>query len=258
MRYTGLYVDAKPLVFGCLMVGLGWAMVFSGDCWAVPKETSAEKAEHLKQQANPGLFNTWNFDKDQAGGIPKGFAVTPAGGESGGSWKVEAQAMAPSSPNVLAATSGCGSCVEILAAQGLHYEYPDLAVRVQAGSGQGRVGVVFGMKDTKNFYATLVDLNQKTMEVIRVVEGKESMLGQAPIKMKPVEWHAIRVQRNTIISKDFIECFFDGQLAISVEDQALGVGQVGLVVRGETGVRFDNFHAAPLYSSRPVSPPAAY
>lgn len=71
------------------------------------------------------------------------------------------------------------------------------------------------------------------------------MLGQAPIKMKPVEWHALRVQRNTIISKDFIECFFDGQLALSVEDQTLGVGQVGLVMRGETGVQFDNFNAAP-------------
>ncbi|MBX3237491.1 MAG: hypothetical protein KF814_15180 [Nitrospiraceae bacterium] len=258
MRYTGLHVDAKPLVFGCLMVGLGWTTVFSGDCWAIPKETSAEKAEHLKQQANPGLFNAWTFDKDQAGGIPKGFAVALVGPESAGSWKVEAQATAPSSPNALAGTSGCGSCVEILTAQGLQYEYPDLAVRIHVGSGQGRVGVVFGMKDTKNFYSTLVDLTQKTMEVIRVVEGKETVLGQAPIKMKPVEWHALRVQRNTIISKDFIECFFDGQLALSVEDQTLGVGQVGLVMRGETGVQFDNFNAAPLYSSRPVSPPAAY
>ena len=39
---------------------------------------------------------------------------------------------------------------------------------------------------------------------------------------------------------------------------ALGVGQVGVLVRGESSARFDNFNAAPLYSSRPLSAPAAY
>jgi hypothetical protein len=98
----------------------------------------------------------------------------------------------------------------------------------------------------------------KSLEVVRVVEGKESVLGRASLKTKPVDWHSLRVQRNTIISKDFIETFFDGQLAVSVEDQELGTGLVGLVLRGESSVQFDNFNAAPLYSHRPLSPPAAY
>ena len=46
---------------------------------AVPKETSTEKAEHLRQQANPQLFNNWTFDKDQAGGVPKGFLAVASG-----------------------------------------------------------------------------------------------------------------------------------------------------------------------------------
>ncbi len=228
--------------------------------WAVSKETSAEKAEHLRQQANPNLFNAWSFDKDQVGEVPKGFAVQTVGAQSGGTWKIETQANAPSLPNVLGGASTCATCVELLIAQGLQYEYPDLTVRIREGSGssQGRMGVVFSMRDHKNFYATVVDLTSKTLEVIRVVDGKEAVLGQAPIKKKPVDWHTLRVQRNTIISKDFIETFFDGQLTLSVEDQTLGVGQVGLLVRGETSVQFDNFNAAPLYSHRPVSPPAAY
>lgn len=84
------------------------------------------------------------------------------------------------------------------------------------------------------------------------------MIGRGALKVKPVEWHTLRVQRNTIISKDFVETFFDGRLALSVEDQTLGVGQIGLMVRGEIAARFDNFNAAPLYSSRPLSAPAAY
>ena len=117
---------------------------------------------------------------------------------------------------------------------------------------------MFGMKDAQNYYATVVDVSQKIIQVVRVIEGKESVLGRAAIKPKPVEWHTLRVQRNTIISKDFVETFFDGSLALSVEDQALGVGQVGVLVRGESSARFDNFNAAPLYSSRPLSAPAAY
>ncbi len=231
-----------------------------GTAWAVPKETSTEKAEHLRQQANPQLFNDWTFDKDEVGSLPKGFATVASGEQRGGSWKVEAQSAVPSAPNVLLGTSGCGGCNEILVAQGFQYEYPDLVVRIQQGAGHaaGQVGVVFGMKDPQNYYATVVDLAQKVIQVVRVIDGKESVIGRAAIKAKPVEWHTLRVQRNTIISKDFVETFFDGSLALSVEDQMLGVGQVGMLVRGEASARFDNFNAAPLYSSRPLSAPAAY
>lgn len=228
--------------------------------WAVPKETSTEKAEHLRQQANPQLFNDWTFDKDQVGGVPRGFLAVASGDQPGGAWKVEAQPAAPSSPNVVLGASSCHACVELLVAQGFQYEYPEVVVRIRQGadSTSGQVGVVFGLRDAKNYYATVVDLSQKSIEVVRVIEGKESILGRASMKVKPVEWHTLRVQRNTIISKDFVETFFDGSLTLSVEDQALGVGQVGMVVRGQTAARFDNFNAAPLYSSRPLSAPAAY
>jgi hypothetical protein len=243
-----------------LFLVLGLLSATSGNVGALLNETSAEKAEHLKQQANPGLFKTWNFDKDHAGELPAGFSVAAAAARPGATWKVQTQGTAPSSPHVLSGTSNCSSCMELLVADGLQYEYPDLAVRIYAegAASPGRVGVAFGMKDSNNFYATVVDLAGKSLEVVRVVEGKESVLGRASLKTKPVDWHSLRVQRNTIISKDFIETFFDGQLAVSVEDQELGTGLVGLVLRGESSVQFDNFNAAPLYSHRPLSPPAAY
>jgi hypothetical protein len=73
-----------------------------------------------------------------------------------------------------------------------------------------------------------------------------------------VPWHTLRIQRNTIFSKDFIETFFDGQLVGTVEDQSLAIGQVGLLVRGQTALDFDSLHAIPLFSQRPLSTPAAY
>lgn len=243
---------------GILILGLSGYGV--GETWAVPKESSAEKAEHLRQQANPQLFNDWTFDKDAVGEFPKGFTMLATGEGSNGIWRIEAQSASPSSPHVVLGKSGCETCVELLVAQGFQYEYPDLVIRIHqgAGSAPGEMGIVFGLKDSSNYYATVVDLPHKAIQVVRVIDGKESVLGRATIKVKPVEWHTLRVQRNTIISKDFVETFFDGSLALSVEDQALGLGQVGLLVRGGTSAQFDNFNAAPLYSSRPLSAPAAY
>jgi hypothetical protein len=75
---------------------------------------------------------------------------------------------------------------------------------------------------------------------------------------KAVPWHTLRIQRNTILSKDFIETFFDGPLVVTIEDQSLAAGQVGLLVRGHTALDFDSLHAIPLFSQRPFSAPAAY
>lgn len=225
---------------------------------AIQKETTTEKAENLEKQVKGGLFNFWNFDKQPTGKPPQGFAAATYGDGPGGLWTIEAEPSAPSSPNAVVAVSTCAACSHLLVAEDFKYEYPDLAVRLHHVGGQGSVGVVFGLKDQMNFYAALVDLSGKTLRVIRVVGGKESVLGEAQLKVKPVEWHTFRVQRNTIISKDFIETFFDGQVTLSVEDQSLGLGQIGLLVRGDLSVQFDSFNAAPLYSHRPLSPPAAY
>lgn len=259
-HWSALVHGARGVGCAGIITLVGLLPGVAGETWAVPRETSAEKAEHLRQQANPELFNAWTFDKDQVGEVPKGFTVVTTGGQPGGMWKIETQPAAPSSPNVLLGVSPCATCVELLVAQGFQYEYPELTIRIHQGTGasSGQVGVLFGMKDPKNFYATVVDLAQKSIEVVRVIDGNESVIGRAELKVKPVEWHTLRVQRNTIISKDFIETFFDGQLTLSAEDQALDVGEVGLLVRGEASAHFDNFNAAPLYSSRPLSSPAAY
>ena len=184
----------RYVVYFGLVLLAGWSTGAAGTAWAVPKETSTEKAEHLRQQANPQLFNHWTFDKDQVGSVPSGFIAVASGDQQHGGWKVEAQAAVPSSPNMLVGTSGCESCRAILVAQGFQYEYPELVVRIQqpTDGGSGQVGVVFGMKDPQNYYATIVDISQKMIQVVRVIEGKESVIGRAPIKSKPVDWHTLR------------------------------------------------------------------
>jgi hypothetical protein len=240
---------------------LGIVSLLAGHAWAVQRETQEEKEANLKKQVTGGLFKKWTFDQDTINEAPAGFASLSSDGQQA-TWTIRQDATAPSGPNVVAASSHCAAapCYRLLVAQGLDYEYPDLVVRFRVpGDGATAVGgMVFGVKNDANFYASVVDLAGPTAQVVRVVEGKETVLAETSVQLKPVDWHTLRVQRNTIISKDFIEAYVDGNLVLSVEDQTLGLGQVGLFVRGQSTLFFDSFHAVPLFSHRPLSPPAAY
>ncbi len=229
---------------------------------AVQLESHAEKEANLKDQSREGLFNRWTFDQQQPGEAPTGFSMLGFGEGPAADWTIKGDREAPSAANILAVNSSCqaATCYRLIVANGFQYEYPDVAVRMRfpldAATGVG--GVVFGVKDATHFYAAVVNLATKTLNVSRVVDGKELKLAQAPILPKRVPWHTLRIQRNTTLTKDFIETFFDGQFVVTVEDQSLAIGQVGLLVRGETSLDFDSLHAIPLFSQRPLSAPAAY
>lgn len=245
-----------------------WTGIFVALVWGTPSlapavdfETTQQKAERLKQQTQADLFRQWSFDTDAPGGAPAGFAVHAMDGDKPARWAVQSGKDALSHPNVLTVTDGCsGPCLHMLVAEGLIYEYPDISVRLQGGPADRHSigGVVFGWQDAKNFFAALVDLRSMTLEVIKVLDGQERRIGQTQLNVKPAPWHTLRVQRNTTVSKDFFEISFDRKLVLGVRDQAFGLGQVGLAVRGSADVRFDNFHAAPLFSQRPLSDPAPY
>ncbi len=118
--------------------------------------------------------------------------------------------------------------------------------------------MVFAVKDQKNFYVVFANLEANPVEVIRMLDGKISVLGRIQVQPWKTPWHLLRVRRNTIMSKEYIEVFFDGVQTLSLEDKTLGVGQIGLATRGEAIMAFDNLNAAPLYSQKPLSAPAAY
>jgi hypothetical protein len=257
---TPINVRIKAMMC-CLLVAGGSIVTMGADAQAVQPETHEEKEANLKQQSTGGLFKKWTFDQDQPNDVPVGFVGLAPGDGQAAKWVVQANATAPSHPNVVAISSRCaaGPCYQLLLAKGFDYEYPDLTVRFRTAEGKAGIGgVVLCAKDAENFYAAVVDLVGLTVQVVRMVAGNETVLAQAPVNLKQVDWHSLRVQRNTIISKDFIEAFVDGILVLSVEDQALGLGQVGLLARGDSSLLFDTFHAVPLFSHRPLSTPAAY
>jgi hypothetical protein len=260
--------SVKSRCAGGVAVALVWAVI--AGVWsvcieqshAIQPESRAEKEANLRSQVQGNLFNRWTFDQQKPGEVPAGFSMLGFGEGPDADWRVTADRDAPSASHILAVNSSClaVTCYRLLVADGFQYEYPDVSVRMRfPGDGAtGMGGVVFGVQDAAHFYAAAVDLRTNTLEVIRVVDGKETRLGRSSITPKSVPWHTLRIQRNTILSKDFIETFFDGQLIATVEDQSLATGRVGLLVRGEAQLDFDSLHAIPLFSHRPLSAPPAY
>jgi hypothetical protein len=229
---------------------------------AIQTESQAEKQANFKSQALGGLFQRWTFDQQKPEEALGRFSQWVVGGDSPTVWTISADAEAPSPPNILKGGASCqtGSCYHLLVANELDYEYPDVTVRLRfpAEGNVGRGGIVIGLKDETHFYAAVVDLAAKKLEVVRVLGEQVTVLGETAITPKPVDWHSLRINRDTIISKDVIEVFFDGRLIQSVQDQTLGRGQIGLLVWGQSPLHFDSLHAVPLFSQRPVSNPAAY
>lgn len=252
-------------MFGLVIIAavlLGEWGLFAAEAPAIQKENQKEKEANLKDQALGGLFNRWTFDGQKPNEVPADFSILSLGDGAEGAWMIQADADAPSAPNSLRSESSCQSpsCYRLLVANKLQYEYPDVSVRLRfsAEGGAGRGGIVVGLRDAKNFYAAIVDLASKKLEVIRVIDGQVTQMGQTVIVPKAVDWHSLRVQRNTIISKDVIEASFDGLLVLSLQDQSLGLGQIGLLIQGNSSLHFDSLHAVPLFSQRPFSAPAAY
>jgi hypothetical protein len=259
MKHASRYTGSLFLTFTLMLVQ---GTLLSKRVSAIQTESQAEKQANFKSQALGGLFQRWTFDQQKVEEALGEFSQWVVGGDSPTIWTISVDAEAPSPPNILKAGASCqtGSCYHLLVANKLEYEYPDVTVRMRfpAEGNVGRGGIVIGLKDETHFYAAVVDLAAKKLEVVRVLGEQVTVLGETAITPKPVDWHSLRINRDTIISKDVIEVFFDGRLIQSVQDQTLGRGQIGLLVWGQSPLHFDSLHAVPLFSQRPVSNPAAY
>lgn len=259
MKHESRYTRALFLAFTLMLVQ---GTLLTERVSGIQTESQAEKQANFKSQALGGLFQRWTFDQQNPEEALGEFSQWVVGGDSPTIWTISADAEAPSPPNILKGGASCqtGSCYHLLVANKLEYEYPDVTVRLRfpAEGSVGRGGIVIGLKDETHFYAVVVDLAARKLQVVRVLGEQVTVLGETAITPKPVEWHSLRINRDTIISKDVIEVFFDGRLIQSVQDQTLGRGQIGLLVWGQSPLHFDSLHAVPLFSQRPVSNPAAY
>jgi hypothetical protein len=260
-RHDGMSVKTghsyRKALFG-LLLGL---LLFGSPILALADDQPQElpKPFHM---TTPPLFQEWLFDKSALEALPEGFSQEVGGQHGKGGWLVSKDPTAPSRPQLVEQQLTCGEglCYQLLTVDGVTAEYVDLSVRMKMRlvTPSGKAGLAYGVQDAQNFYAVVVE--PKTNEIVAYVvkNGQPTELARETLILEPSEWHYLRIQRNTIISKEFTEIFFDHHLLIDVYDQSFKKGKIGLVAMGDGAFSFDNLRAMELMTNRPLSRPAAY
>lgn len=254
LRFRGFF---RTLVCVGVLFGVGLPSAF------------AEEEEPLKElpravfRHTPPLFAEWNFETDVDAVVPPGFSPQTLGHGHPGEWTVRTDAHAPSRTHALVQSTSCldSSCYQLLINNAIRVEYLDISVGIlsKLGTPTSAAGLVLGMQDLKNFYAVLVYPASNVVRVQRFVEGTPTLIKEhAVIPKKRTPWHFLRIQRNTIVSKEFFEISFDNQFFLSVYDSTFRTGQIGLVTTGGGAFAFDNLRVVELLTSRPLSRPPAY
>jgi hypothetical protein len=258
-RHDGMSVNTLPshrkalfgLVFGLCLFGAPIGALADDQPQELPKPF------HM---TTPPLFQEWQFDKSALEILPEGFSQEVVGPDGSGGWLVSKDETAPSRPQLVEQhlTCGEGLCYQLLTVDGVIAEYVDLSVRMKMRKPSGKAGLAYGVQDAQNFYAVVVE--PKTNEIVAYVvkDGQPTELARETLILEPSEWHFLRIQRNTIVSKEFTEIFFDHHLMIDVYDQSFKKGKIGLVAIGGGAYSFDNLRAMELMANRPLSRPAAY
>ena len=249
LAYRGLVL---VMAISCLVVGASVG-------YADDQPQELPKPFH---KTTPPLFQEWNFDQSSLSDVPDGFTQAVGGSPGIGGWTVKEDSTAPSRPRLVEQRLQCERdfCYQLLIAEGAVAEYVDLSVRMKLnlGTPTGKAGLAYGIQDDKNFYAAVVEPRTNEVVVYVVKDGHPTELARESMIPRPADWHSLRIQRNTIVSKEFTEVSFDNHLLIGVSDQSFKKGQLGLVAIGDGGFSFDNLRAMELMSNRPLSRPSAY
>jgi len=183
------------------------------------------------------MAETINFDQDPVGSLPAGWTggVTGRGAPR---WTVEADAGAPSPPNVLI-QSGSGTfpwCVR------RDISVTDGSVEVKfkpiSGNEDAAGGVVWRWKDRDNYYVARGNALEDNVSLYHTTNGRRSTIKYVDAPVAKNQWHILRVE----FAGKSIRVALDGKVYISLEDDHItGPGAVGVWTKADSVTAFDDF-----------------
>lgn len=222
---------------------------------AGPTEKVSDAAEDAALASNPS-YTLYSFDEAGAGIVPAGFKALSTGAP--GAWSVVQDSSAISGEFVVEqsdATEGA-RYTALLLENTPQYSKLDVRTRVKiSGTGANQTaGVMVHSRGTAgDGYAVLLNSTDRTITVERVVggtglalKGKGTLSAITAIStpgVTPDKWHSIRVSVDSSDKEKVeIEVYVNGRKVFEGRDNVhLGVGSAGLITKGDTVARFDNF-----------------
>jgi hypothetical protein len=183
------------------------------------------------------LAESANFDRDKPGAPPAGWTAGVTGRGSP-VWKVEAEASAPSAPNVLR-QSGSGTfpwCVkkEVSIADG----FVEVKFRPERGRDDQAGGVVWRWKDGDHYYVARANALENNVSLYYTEKGRRITITYVDAPVAANAWHTLRVE----FAGKKIRVMLDGKAYIDEEDASIsGPGAVGVWTKSDSVTAFDDF-----------------
>lgn len=191
----------------------------------------------LSTISGAAMGETVNFDNDKAGTLPAGWnaGVTGRGSHK---WTVEADAAAPSKPNVLK-QSGSGAfpyCV--LKASSLVDGFVEVKFKPLSGREDQAGGVMWRFKDGDNYYVARANALENNVSLYYTEGGSRKTLKYVDAPVPGNTWHTLRVE----FAGTSIKVVLDGKQYIDYKDSHIaGAGAVGVWTKADSVTAFDDF-----------------
>jgi len=183
------------------------------------------------------MAETLNLDNDKTGSVPPGWRAGVTG-RGAPKWSVEADASAPSKPNVLK-QSGSGTfpwCVKQDAS--LTDGYAEVKFKSISGREDRAGGLVWRWKDGDNYYVARANALENNVSLYYTQDGRRITLKYVDAPVPRNTWHTLRAE----FSGKKIRVIFDGKPYIELDDEHIaGAGLVGVWTKADSVTLFDDF-----------------
>jgi hypothetical protein len=183
------------------------------------------------------LAATLSFDQDAVGAAPAGWR-TGVTGRGTPKWTIEADATAPSQPNVLK-QSGSGTfpwCVKPDAS--LADGFVEVKFKPVSGREDQAGGLMWRWKDGDNYYVARANALEDNVSLYYTEKGRRNTLKYVDAPVPRNTWHTLRVE----FSGRKIRVVLNGKTAIETEDEHIvGAGAVGVWTKADSVTLFDDF-----------------
>src|SRR5258706_359639 len=176
---------------------------------------------------------TVSFDQEAPGALPAGWRAGVTGRGSP-KWSVEADASAPTRPNVLK-QSGSGTfpwCVRSDAS--LADGYVEVKFKPLTGREDQAGGVVWRWKDGDNYYVARANALENNVSLYYTTNGRRNTIKYVDAPVPGNTWHTLRVE----FAGKRIRVIFDGKAYIEIDDDRIaGNGRIHVFDRVAPSVR---------------------
>jgi hypothetical protein len=183
-----------------------------------------------------------NFDGAKAGAPLAGWTCGTTGPGSP-KWSIEADASAPSKPNVLMQSGSAAFPWCVKTGTTIADGFVEVKFKALAGREDQAAGLVWRWKDGDNYYVARANALENNVSLYYTEKGKRNTLKYVDAPVERNQWHALRVE----YSGKRITVMLNGKRYIELEDDHIaGTGAVGVWTKADSVTAFDDFTFSPI------------